>query len=253
MKRITMIIALMLIGFTMKAQNNESAKLFIGIIKTPQNTGYNFISFDVSDYLRFPPPTDGWAHIPLGDKNLSTPNWGLNLGVSAPINKQFDFLFDVQLSFGHSFNALFLLGTTFNVVKNNYFSFGPTVKVGYTYSNIPLGQVSVFNANYVSTYEGDLYPGDNISTSVYGFAYQAGFTGTCKLSRKLSLFGQFGIGGAILGLMNIEVTPSNGAPKFNIDLSSKDCVQEGSYDHINFTPKVKSFGYYYNLGVAFGF
>jgi len=53
--------------------------------------------------------------------------------------------------------------------------------------------------------------------------------------------------------MTIEVIPSNGDPKFNIDLSSKDCVEEGTYDYIGFTPKVKSFGMYYNIGVAFSF
>ncbi len=252
MKKIITIIVILMMSIAVNAQNKETGKFFIGIIKTPQNTGYNFISFDVSDYLRFPPPNDGWARIPLGEKNLSSPNWGLNFGVIAPINKEFDFLLDLQFSFGNSLNGLFLFGTTYNVIKTDVFAFGPTVKVGFTYSKIDLGKVSVHNANYIATAEGDFYDGDNISASVYGFAYQAGFTSTCKLSKKVSLFGQFGIGGAYLGLMDIEVTPYSG-PKFNINLSSKDCVEVDSYNHIGFTPKVKSYGFYYNLGVAFNF
>ena len=252
MKRNIILVAFILICFTLKAQNKENGNFFIGIIQTPHNTGYDLISFDVSDYLRYPPPTDARAHIPLGDKNLSIPNWGFNLGVTAPINQQFDFLLDAQFSFGNSYNGLIFLGTTFNVVKNNYFTFGPTAKVGFTYSKIGLGKVSVYGAPNVATAEGDFYDGDNIAASVCGFAYQIGFTGTCKLGKKLSLFGQFGLGGAYLSLMNIEVTPYEGSP-FNIDLSSKDCVEEGGYNHINFSPRVKSYGLYYNLGVAFSF
>ncbi|MFZ4401870.1 MAG: hypothetical protein ACOYO1_17705 [Bacteroidales bacterium] len=237
----------------MKAQNKEAkGKLFIGIINTPKNTGYNFISFEVSDYLRFPPPNDGRAYIPLGEKNLSLPNWGINLGVSAAVYKQFDALLDLQFSFGNSFNCLFLVGSTFNVLKTNTFSFGPTAKIGFAYSKIDLGNVSVYNANYVATAEGDFYDGDKIGATVFGFAYQLGVTGSCKIMKNLSLFGQFGIGGAYLGLMTIEVTPTEGS-QFNINLSSKDCVEDGTYNHIGFTPKIKSYGYYYNAGVAFSF
>jgi hypothetical protein len=241
MKKIIILLSLIIFCFTTNAQNKVGGKFFIGIIKTPQNTGVNFIDFDVSDYLRFPPPDDARAHIPLGEKDLSSPNWGLNLGVIAPINKQFDFLLDFQFSFGNSYNGLFLFGSTFNVVNNNYFTFGPTAKIGFAYTKIYLGKVSVDNANAVVTAEGDFYDGDNMSASVFGFAYQVGFTGTCKLNKKLSLFGQFGLGGAIMGLMSIEVTPYEG-PEFNINLSSKDCVEEGKYNYIGFTPKVKSYG-----------
>ena len=252
MKRTIILAVVMFICFTIKAQNKENGKFFIGIIRTPQNTAHDFISFDVSDYLRFPPPNDGWAHIPLGEKNLTLPNWGVNLGVSVPVSKQFDFLMDLQFSVGNSVNYLIMFGTTFNVVKNKYVTFGPTAKVGFAYTTIGLGDVSVYNANYVATENGDFYDGYHISASVFGFAYQLGFTGTCRLTKRLSLLGQFGLGGAYMGMMNIEVTPTDGSP-FKLDLSSKDCVEENSYRHIGFTPRVKSYGLYYNLGVAFSF
>jgi len=53
-------------------------------------------------------------------------------------------------------------------------------------------------------------------------------------------------------LMDIRITPYEGDP-FNIDVSKYNCVESGTSKPINFTPKVKSYGYYYNLGMAFSF
>ncbi|MEI6695318.1 MAG: hypothetical protein WCO13_04550 [Bacteroidota bacterium] len=255
MKRFILFFSLLLSVFATNAQNNandsQCEKFFIGIINTPRNTAYNFLSFDVSDYLRNPSPNDSRAHIPLSDNSLSLPNWGLNVGMTAPINRDFDFMLDLQFSFGNSFNFLIFAGSTFNVIKTNIFSFGPTAKLGFTYSKIELGKVTVSGASsVVNTENGAYYSGDDLSASLYGVAYQLGCTGICKIKKNLSLIGQIGIGGAYLGLMSIDVTHESDDP-FKIDLSSKDCVEVGRYKQVDFTPKVKSYGFYYNLGVAF--
>ena len=246
MKKIFILLIAFYLINDLSAQNNlDRAYPFIGIIQTPRNTAYNFNSFDIID-------NDGYrAHIPLGERSLSPTNWGFNLGASLPMINHLNFLADMQFSFGKTFNFLFLIGPAFNLLESKIFTFGPAVKAGFAYTYIGLGEVTT-NGSYVLMGNGKIYDGDNIHANLYGVSYQLGVFGSCRLNRKLSLFSQFGLGGAYLGLMNIKVTPYEGEP-FIIDVSRNDCVETGTHTPISFTPKIKSYGYYYNLGVAFGF
>lgn len=245
MKKVLILLIACFLILEVNAQNKkDKAYPFIGIIQTPPNTAYNFNSFDIIDNYGYR------AHIPLGDQKLSQQNWGFNLGASVPMIKHLNFLADMQFSFGKAFNFLFLLGPAFNIVESNIFTFGPTVKAGFAYTYIGLGEVTT-NGSYVLMGNGKIFDGDKMHANLYGVCYQLGVFGSCRLNKKISLFSQFGLGGAYLGLMDIRITPYEGEP-FNIDVSRNDCVEPNSQTPISFTPKVKSYGYYYNLGVAFG-
>jgi len=242
-------VTFMLLGYFTKAQDFSTVKYFVGFAMTPSMTGENFNTFDVSDYIRYP-NAEGRVTVPLGEKELSGSGFGFNLGAMMPLGK-LDAILDMQFRLNGILGVNVMVGGTYNIVAKEKMSFGPTAKVGFSYNQLNFGETTVYGTPPVIAAGGSFYSGDKVATSLSGLAYQLGVSAKYNMSDKISVLAQLGFGGAKLGDMKVEVTPTSGEA-FTIDLESSDCVDLDHYTHIAFTPKAKSAGVYFNLGVAFG-
>jgi len=243
-----LVVVLMLFNFILKAQDFSSVSYFAGIIMTPSMKGENFSTFDVSDFIRYP-NAEGRVVIPLGEKQLSGPGFGLNMGAIMPVGK-LDGLFDLQLRFNKVLGVNLLVGGTYNIVMKDKLSFGPTVKIGFSYNQLDFGATTVYGTPPVIAAGGSFYSGDNVATTLSGLAYQFGVSAKYGLKDNITLLTQLGFGGAKLGDMKVQVTTTSDE-SFTIDLTSSDCVEHLGYKHIDFIPKAKSAGVYFNLGLVF--
>ena len=211
----------------------------------------DFFTFDLYDH------SDDRVIIDLASKEKNAPTFGLAGGYWMGFTKRLAWIAELHLSGGNGFVLDLFGGANFDFLSKDNFCLGVAPKIGFAYVSKKLGNAQIDpnsganNVLQVNMDDHTVYPDDDLSTSVLGFAYQLGLSSQFQLTNNLRLIAQLGWRGALLKDMDIRVYNPDSEEGFNVDFASKYCVERGTAEHIDFTPVLKRGGIYFNVGVMF--
>lgn len=249
MKKLTIIIASMMISTSLTAQLNV-----YGGIQTQQASSTDFVNFHISDWENYgllavdPSSQEGRVAVNLTDVEPGFINLGIFVGADYSLTDKLSALGEIQYNLSGISNLGINAGVTYNWANSEKIRQGLSLRLGYNMGSADLGTVSLID-NYtppVILPEGTFNEGDALSMEFSGLVIGFGLSTDIKISDKIGLRIEPGYQ---LGFMSSDGLLAGGVA---VPMSSPAVVQtDGLNTQAGILPDISSSGAYIKLGLSY--